>query len=43
LLGSGLFAGNALKEAQKLGAETDYTTSIISKAQKENKMALSTL
>jgi thioredoxin-related protein len=37
LLGSGLFAGNALKEAQKLGAETDYATAI-SKAQKENKI-----
>ena len=37
LLGSGLFAGNVLKEAQKLGAESDYATAI-SKAQKENKI-----
>jgi len=37
LLGSGLFASNALKEAQKLGAESDYATAI-SKAQKENKI-----
>ncbi len=37
LLGSGLFASNALKEAQKLGAETNYVAAI-SKAQKENKI-----
>ena len=37
LLGSGLFANNAYKEALKIGAETDYATAIV-KAQKENKI-----
>jgi len=37
LLGSGLFASNALQEAQKIGAESNYATAI-AKAQKENKI-----
>lgn len=34
---SSLYATNALREAQKLGAETDYATAI-AKAQQENKI-----
>jgi thioredoxin-related protein len=37
LLSSGLFASNALTEAKKIGAQTNYATAI-SKAQKENKI-----
>jgi len=37
LLGTGLFASNALQEAQKLGVESNYATAI-AKAQQENKI-----